>query len=588
MSTEPVSNVVSILAADVGSTLTKAVLIDLVEGEYRILASAEFPSTLEPPWSDISLAVLQCIGRIEAIAARRLLDEHSTLICPQTSDGNGVDAFVATTSAAEPLRVAIAGVMRDYSVESARKAAASTYTLTAALSALDGETTKGHRWDLPARIEALHRQEPHVIVLVGGDDKAANAPLMDVANAVVMACKTWPAASKPDLIFAGNASARSVLAEMVGDSARLSSVDNVRPTVQSENLEPLETELEALFVERRLNRLPGIGRLVGWSPQPIVATSKAFGAGMRALARNFESSALGIDIGGATTTLAISDHGLIQRVQRSDLGVSHNAEHVARAAGIANVLRWLPVEMSEDEAWDWLANKSARPQTLPVTRRALWLEQAVAREAVRLALQDLRLRWKPSGKPELADLLPPIDLFIGSGGVLTHVPHPGQAVLMLLDALQPVNVANLAMDTGGLLSQLSLIASVQPQAAAQLAAREGISVLGTAICPMGAAKPGEIVLTYNLAYAEGGALSGEVKAGEIDILPLEPGRRARLELQPARQIDLGQGRGRPGKLTVEGGLVGLIIDARGRPLVLPAEPAKRAEANQQWQYNVGA
>ncbi len=588
MSSETKPIIESILAADVGSTMTKVVLIDVVEGEYRILAGAEFPSTLEPPWSDVSLAVLQCVSRIEEIVARRLLNEHGALIKPQAADGSGVDAFVATASAAEPLRVAIAGLMRDYSVESARKAALSTYTLTESLSAVDGEAGKGRRWDLPARIEALHRQAPAVIVLVGGGDKGANAPLMDVAHAVVMACKTWPAASKPDLIFAGNAAARGALAELVGDSARLSSVDNVRPTVQSENLEPLETELEALFVERRLNRLPGIGKLAGWSAQPIIATSKAFGAGVRALARHFESSALGIDIGGATTTLAVSDRGLIQRVQRSDLGVSHNGENVARAAGIANVLRWLPAAMSEDEAWDRLANKATRPYALPASRRELWLEQAIAREAVRLAMQDLLLRWQPTGGQVSAGQLPPIDLFIGAGGVLTHAPYAGQAALMFLDALQPVSVVNLAMDTGGLLSQLSLIATVQPQAAAQLAAREGISALGTAICPIGAAKAGDVVLTYNVTYADGGTVSGEVKAGEIDVLPLAAGQKARLELKPARNIDLGQGRGRAGITTAEGGLVGIIIDARGRPLVLPADPATRAEQNQQWLYNVGA
>ena len=79
-----------------------------------------------------------------------------------------------------------------------------------------------------------------------------------------------------------------------------------------------------------------------------------------------------------------------------------------------------------------------------------------------------------------------------------------------------------------------------------------------------------------------------MRAGEIDVLPLKPTQKGRLELRPERNIDLGQGRGRAGTTIAEGGAVGLIIDARGRPLVLPPDPAERAEQNQRWLYNVGA
>ncbi len=577
----------SVLAADVGSTFTKAVLVDIVEGEYRIVAAAEFPTTLEPPWSDISLGVQQCIVRIEQIARRPLLDEQGGLIVPERADGTGVDAFVATASAAEPLRVAVAGLMRDYSVESARRATYSTYTLAETLMAVD-QQPDGRRWDLPARISALQKQSPAVIILTGGSERGANEPLLDVAYAVATACATWPDATKPDVIFAGNASARGPIAEKIGDHAPLRVVDNVRPAVDSENLLPIETELEALYLERRLNRLPGIGKLAATATKSIAPTSTAFGAGVRALAKHFELNVLGVDIGGATTTMAVQQGDVFHRVQRSDLGVSHSIESVAHAAGIDNVLRWLPLTMSEAEAWDRLANKALRPYTLPDTREDLCLEQAVAREAVRLTLADLLLRWGRPPSAEATGLLPAVDLLVGAGGVLTHAPSAGQTALLMLDALQPGGVVNLALDGGGLMAQLSLIASVHPQAAAQLSAREGISALGTAICPTGPARSGDIVVSYKLSYDDGGTVGGEVRAGEIEVLPLKPTQKGRLELNPARNIDLGQGRGRAGTTIAEGGAVGLIIDARGRPLVLPADAEQRAELNQRWLFNIGA
>lgn len=590
MTSLPTPIVESIIAADVGSTMTKAVLIDLVEGEYRIIASAEFPTTFEPPYSDVSLAVQQCISRIEEIASRTLLDDKGTLMLPERVDGNGVDAFVATASAAEPLHVAIAGLIRDLSVESARRATYATYAQADTLMSLDSQPGQGKRWDLPERISALHKQVPSVIILTGGSDQGANKPLMDAAYAVATACVTWPDPMKPDVIFAGNAAVRGRIAEMIGEGARLRVVDNVRPTAQTENLSAIETELETLYMERRLNRLPGIGKLSGVASKSIAATSTAFGAGVRALSHHFELNTLGVDVGGATTTVAVNDANQFSRVQRSDLGLSHNIENVAQAAGIDNILRWLPTVMSADEAWDHLLNKALRPFTLPETRTELLLEQAVAREAMRLTLIELIKRWHPKRKNQTDNQLPAIDLIIGAGGVLTHAPYPGQAVLLLLDALQPVSVVNLALDSGGLMPQLSLIASVQPQAAAQLAAREGITALGTAICPIGSARPGDVVVSYNLTYedGQGGTVSGEVRAGEIEVLPLAPTQKARLELRPARNIDLGQGRGRTGTTIAEGGTVGLIIDARGRPLTLPTDAAARAAMNQQWLYNVGA
>ncbi len=590
MTSIPTPIVESIIAADVGSTLTKAVLIDLVEGEYRIVVSAEFPTTFEPPYSDVSLAVQQCISRLEEIAARKLLDDKGTLMLPERVDGHGVDAFVATASAAEPLRVVIAGLIRDISVESARKATYATYVHTETLMALDGQPGQGRRWDFPERINVLHRIVPSVIILTGGSDQGANKPLMDVAYAIATACATWPDPTKPDVIFAGNAAVRGRLAEMIGDGARLRVVDNVRPTPQTENLSAIENELETLFMERRLNRLPGLGKLSAVASKSIAATSTAFGLGVRSLASHFELNTLGVDLGGATTTMAVSDAGQFYRVQRSDIGISHNIENVARTVGIEQILRWLPMVISAEEAWDYLANKAVRPYTLPETRKELLLEQAVAREAMRLTLGELLQRWHPELQKQSLAPLPTIDLIIGAGGVLTHVPYPGQAVLLLLDALQPVSVVNLALDSGGLMQQLSLIASVQPQAAAQLAAREGITALGTAICPMGSVRPGDVVVRYKLTYedSDGGTINGEVKAGEIEVLPLAPTQKARLELRPARNIDLGQGRGRPGTTIAEGGTVGLIIDARGRPLQFPDDPEACAQLNQQWLYNVGA
>ncbi len=91
-------------------------------------------------------------------------------------------------------------------------------------------------------------------------------------------------------------------------------------------------------------------------------------------------------------------------------------------------------------------------------------------------------------------------------------------------------------------------------------------------------------------YHGGGDLDVEVAAGSLEVLPLPPGQKAVIKLEPHRSIDVG--RGGPGQgggsIEVQGGLVGLIVDARGRPLFLPSNAGKRRERIQQWLWDIGA
>jgi len=117
----------------------------------------------------------------------------------------------------------------------------------------------------------------------------------------------------------------------------------------------------------------------------------------------------------------------------------------------------------------------------------------------------------------------------------------------------------------------------EPLAAAQVLARDTLLNLGTVITPLGIAKEGEVALRFKMIYSEGGAIEGEVSYGSLEVIPLPFGQRATLELRPTQGFDVGLGRkGRGATTEVEGGAVGVIIDARGRPLPSPRrEPHSR-------------
>jgi hypothetical protein len=233
----------------------------------------------------------------------------------------------------------------------------------------------------------------------------------------------------------------------------------------------------------------------------------------------------------------------------------------------------------------------AVPAALPETVDDLLLEHAFSREALRLLLEDLARRLAATAGAEGPPGLPPVDLVIGSGGALAGVPRLTQAALILLDAVQPDALTQLALDRATALAVLGLIGQASgPRALGPALERDGLLNLGLCIAPVGAGKEGEPAIKVEVAYASRSPVTVEVAVGAIEVVPLPIGERASLKLWPARDFDIGLGRGAAAtpRAEVEGGAVGIIIDARGRPLALPAAREKRQAKLLQWLQSTGA
>ena len=76
--------------------------------------------------------------------------------------------------------------------------------------------------------------------------------------------------------------------------------------------------------------------------------------------------------------------------------------------------------------------------------------------------------------------------------------------------------------------------------------------------------------------------SGQLNFGEIRLFPLGQGETASVSIQPERSFDCGAGAGKDIEREVGGGTVGLILDARGRPLVIPDHPEEGRELLEKW------
>ena len=561
----------SILAIDCGSATTTAALIEQIgRDEYRLQATGQAPSTYTPPWNDVTWGVQEAIRHIEKEVGRAILSSSGWPVTPQNGQ-QGVDAFLAVSSAGPPLRVVIAGLIQEFSLASAQRAATTTYTLIKNVIALDADSTARHN-SPEAWIQAIQADEPDVILLVGGTDGGARLPVIEMSQVISMAVHALQYKGKPYVLYAGNAELRSQMADILGPVTALKSVNNVRPILGIEDLTTVQAELERL-VHQKMLQLPGFENLDGWSQHPITLAGKSFERLIAYLGQYNGLNVIGVDIGSRTTMAVAQTKKSLTTTIRSDAGVGYGLDTLLKAIPLENIHRWLPFELSPGELYNRLLNKSLYPTTIPAGNEDILIEQAVAKEALRLVV----------GQNQAEDTENQWNLIVGAGRSLTGAPHFGQAALILLDSLEPRGVSSLVLDQNGVVNMLGAIAAIDSMAAVSVTNHDALLNLGAVIAPAGHTQMGKLALKLIINYSEDEIVEQEILYGSIQLIPLAVGQKATLEIRPARHFDIGLGQpGRSAVAEIEGGVLGIIVDARGRPLRLSQNDAQRRDQLQQW------
>jgi hypothetical protein len=576
----------TLLAVDVGSVNTRASLFDVVDGRYRFVATGRSASTVGAPVADIGEGLRTSLERIQTVTGRRLLDESDSLILPATIDGSGADVFVATSSAGQSLRTVMVGLMPGVSIESARRLAMATYlNVTDEISLTDRRREE-------EQIDLILRARPDLILIVGGTDGGANESVLRMVDLVAVAAGLFPEGELPRVVYAGNRHLSATVADRLGDQLPLVLTPNIRPSLELEDLESARLRLADVISELRSSRILGYEELRQWTGGNLMLTADAFGRICRYLSQVYDPAkgVMGVDLGGDHTTIAAAFSGDLRLTVCSDLGLGASLPGLLRLTSLEKVTRWLPSDVSERDVQDYIFNKAYHPRGVPAELEDLHVEYALARQLIRSALFRARAGWPQGKDSESLLLMPPMEPIIASGGALARAPRPGLAALVLLDAIQPTGVCTLLMDPHSLIPALGAAAEPLPMVAVQVLSSGSFVSLGTVVAPMGRGRPDRPVLKLRLDKGRSGeVVEREVRFGQLVVLSLGQGEHGRLTLRPEQGFDVGfGGPGKAGAVRVSGGAVGLIIDARGRPLQLPRDSARRMELNQKWLWDIGA
>ncbi|MCD4820161.1 MAG: glutamate mutase L [Candidatus Cloacimonetes bacterium] len=599
-----------IIATDCGSTTTKAILIEFIDGEYRQTVRGEAPTTVEKPLNDVTNGVINAVTELQELARLKYFDNSITFVKDKVlniTDGDeGIDAYVSTSSAGGGLQMMVTGVVAKMTGESAERAALGAGAIVMDLIASNDKRANHEK------IERIRNLRPDMILMAGGVDGGTTKHVAEMAE-LVGAANPKPrlgSSYKLPVIYAGNNVARDIITETLESKTDLIITDNLRPTLERENLGPARDKIHDLFMEHVMAQAPGYNKLMTWTKGPIngemknipiMPTPAAVGNIMQTIAKRHNIEVLGVDIGGATTDVfsVFTKDYIFNRTVSANLGLSYSISNVLATAGLDNILRWVPFHINESDLRNMIKNKMIRPTTIPQQLEELVLEQAIAKEALKYAfIQHKEFAVGLKGQQKQREIseafsqstsgntivnMMTLDLLVGSGGVLSHAPRRNQGAMMMIDAFLPEGVTRLAIDSIFMMPQLGVLAEISEKAAAEVFEKDCLIYLGSCIAPVGKIKPDKIALSAEIKLPNGETFKEDIMFGELRLIPLGVGETASAILKPGKGLDIGAGKNQEMETKLHGGVVGLILDTRGRkPFILPTEANIRVPLLKKW------
>jgi uncharacterized protein (TIGR01319 family) len=584
-----------ILATDVGSTTTKARFFGKINGEWRFISSGEAPTTVEEPYEDVTMGVRNAVREIEEITGHLILEKDGSKIVVPFKDNRGVDLYCSTSSAGGGLQMMVSGVMGSMTAASANKAAIGAGSIV-----MDVLATSDLRPD-HVKIQRINNLRPDMILVAGGTDGGTTKQVVEAAE-LIKAAEPRPrfgAGYELPILYAGNKDAIPLVSNLLEDDFAFTYVENLRPVLETENLEPARRAIHEMFMEHVMSHAPGYLKLMDWTDIDILPTPAGEGMAMQLIANVYKENVLGVGLGGATTNIYSIFNDRFVRSVSANLGMSYSVTNVLKETGVNNIIRWIPFQLDTTKLKNMLGNKMIRPTIIPQTLDMLILEHALAREALRLGLEHHKtIATRLKGihiQRTIGDIfeqeieesyihMMDIDIIAGTGGLLSHAPRRQQSMLILTDAFQPEGVTKLFQDSVFMMPHLGVLSTVFAEAAWNIFDKDCLVRLGTVIAPVGNIKEGEDAIKIDIIQPNEEVKTHSFQFGEINLLPLKERKEVKAIIHPQGELDVGKGKGISLNTDLMGGEVGILIDTRGRPLELSVNTENRMKKLKNW-YN---
>ncbi|MDD3533463.1 MAG: glutamate mutase L [Candidatus Cloacimonetes bacterium] len=525
-----------ILITDIGSTTTKAILIDKNTAELLCIEQAD--TTVEKPKNDVNYGVFNAAAAVEKSCSIKLLDGSSRPDNPKFLPNV---KYLSTSSAGGGLQILVVGLTLFDSASSAKRAAYGAGGVILDVFAIDDKRSALEQ------MLSMRNLRPDMILLCGGTDGGAIVSVLRLAE-ILRIAKPLPkfsTESKIPTIYAGNTDASEMIERMISKDFDLHILPNLRPTLDTENLKPTQSKIQELFMENVMERAPGYSKLKQIVNQSILPTPAGVLKSILNLRNDEKQNLIAFDVGGATTDVFTRINEHYQRTVSANLGMSYSALNVLKENGIDAIKRLLPDSISETEIRNYIGNKTLYPTTNPQSQKQYRIEHAVTKSALKLSFlqhQDMHYNTEKMGYLEALknsaqdkyeekfeymenekkhSFYPSdIDLVIGAGGVFAHAQNPMQCIDILIGGFKPSGITELAIDHHFISPHLGVLSESDEGLAAQILTKDCLKNLALYVRPLFPQKKGISVLEAALP----GGQNIHVRSDSFQMLQPSPGQ----------------------------------------------------------------
>ena len=543
-------------------------------GGYRILAVGSAPSTLDAPYFDLNPAFEDALTDAAARAGIFAFPQPP-YTGPLAERAPPVAAVTGNDVVSGPTAFLIGNLAQHDQDELSRTMAA------AGLEQIGHATTSARnlrdRLDGPAALDVIVSRLPDTIIVALTDDDSGEG-LSYVSDLLVGGLADRESGYLPRVVVLNAGVPEPAACERL-QAAMPTTVFQIYGGSPSEPLDlgtPMAAFEDAVRAVQRVilaDRMapPTISRA------PHVSRAVALSAATQALSASQELhvGVLSFDYGDVT---AVSAQGEASAVTR--LGSERTRGrpfHLGLHTRVDRVTRWVSDDPLPEALQTFVLERTSHPTAQPATTSELQLAHAIWTAAARDALRELD---DGHGQP------PGVDLAVITGDITSTLARPVQAALVLINSLESAGVTQLALDASSALAMCGCLIHAGLPAAAE----SSLIRLGACVALRGDASLGNAAVAVEVQPAGAAVIEREVTAGSMDIIQWDADVEAEVRIWPAQEFDAGLGYGRPVHLRapIVAGSIGLVVDARGRPLVWPDDPDARQAWVGQWHRALNA
>lgn len=559
----------SVLGIEIGSVHTRAVLFDVVEESYKFIAAGTAFTSLEEPFNNVQLGVIEAITNLQEITGRFFLDLNKNLIIPSHGSVEGVDKLLVTISCGSDLRAVTFGLLNEISLDTANRLAR-----TAPLQLVDSFGVNDRR-TFATQMDALIADQPDIMIFAGGSDGGATKSVARMAKMIAATLRLIPSEERPKVLFCGNLAATRKVKEILEDMTSVEATSNIRPEIDTEDLSQASIDLSQLIINKKIELIAGLDRITSISSdQPLLA-----GIGLlrviRFLGKQYDPQrgVLGLDLGSAHVIASYANHQKSNLVELP-IGTGMGLENALKLARITEIEKWIDESLPDDYLLNYLWQKTLFPKSIPLTEVDLTIELALVRYLLSVIMRELDFRGDLTSRS--------FEPILVSGSTLTHAATSWQVLMTLLDGIQPVGITPLVVDKHGLLSLLGAAAKANPLLPVQVLESSAFINLATVVTLESSVKPGTLLLDATLQTSSGYRREISIRQGTLSSLPLPFGEPGLLTIKPVKKFRIADNEVTSEPIKVRGGVCGLVFDARGRPIILPGDHDRRRELLKSW------